>query len=123
MAKSYDFEISIRFRHEENNKTFRESTGKELLRLSKYHSHIINASLIVDCVNLSHTAEITLHVPGHTLHAEFTDYSLGKAFDQALEKIKIQLKKEHDKRLDHRTTPTVVAADDEISESDEDFTE
>jgi len=121
MTKTYDFDVSITFRHEENNTAFRESAREELLKLSKYHSHIIKAALIVDCVKSSHTAEITLNVPGHTFHAEFTDYSLGKAFDQALEKAKIQLKKGHDKIRDHRMVPIAEVVAVEFSESDEDI--
>lgn len=123
MTMMQDFDISITFRHEEKSTEFRESAREELLRLSKYHSHIVNASLIIDRVNASHTAEIILNVPGHTFNAKYTDFTMGKAFDLALEKAKIQLKKDHDKILDHRAIPIAEVVAKELSEADEDILE
>jgi ribosomal subunit interface protein len=123
MTMMQDFDISITFRHEENDTDFREMAREEILRLSKYHSHIVNASLIIDRVNASHTAEIILNVPGHTFNAKYTDFTIGKAFDLALEKAKIQLKKDHDKILDHRAIPIAEVVAEELSAAEEDIPE
>ena len=125
MTKNYDFDVTITCRHDECNEQFKQSAVDELLKLTKYHGHIIDGDITLDRQNTSYKAEISLRVPGHTLIASHEDYKMNKAFDSAYEKTKTQLKKIKDKIVDHRPAHElelieVVDEDDEMAETFED---
>ena len=102
MANSHDFSVTFTSRHEEANEQFKETAISEVLKLSKYHNHIINGDITIDRQNLNVKAEVLIHIPGRTLRACDEDYNAAKAFDSALDKAKIQLKKLKSRIIDHR---------------------
>ena len=93
MKNNYDFNVSITCRHEECNFDFKESIKKQIQKLSKYYSHIIDSTVIIDKQNSSFKVEISLKVPGLVITAKHEDYDRIKALDTSFEKVKIQLKK------------------------------
>ncbi len=105
MSKIYDFDVSFTCRHDESTEQFKEQAIEEVLKLSKYHNHIINGDITIDRQNSNVKAEVLIHIPGHTLRASDQDFDAGKAFDSAVEKAKKQLKKLKDKISDHRVQP------------------
>lgn len=109
MSNAYDFDISLTYRHTEKDDKFSDIARAELHNLSKYHANIIDGSIIVNRENSTCDIEITIRVPGRVFHAAATDHDPIKAFDIALEKTKIQLKREHDKMVDHHSIPTSEA--------------
>jgi len=105
MTKVYDFDVTVTTRHEDCNEQFKENAIEEVLKLSKYHSHIIDGDITIDKQNSSYRVEISLHIPGHTFIATNQDYNLTKALDATINKTKIQLKKLKSKIIDHRIAP------------------
>ena len=105
MVQYYEFDVSITCRHEGCDESFKNLAIDQVHSLSRYHSHIIDGNIRVNKENSSYKVEITLRVPGHILKAEHVEYNQMKAFDAAIEKVKIQLKKQKDKEIKHRVTP------------------
>jgi len=105
MVKAYDFDVNLTCRHEEYNDWFKEMAVEEVLKLSRYHSHIIDGDITIEKQNATFRTEILLRVPGRTIRAAHVDYNQTKAFDNAVEKLKNQLKKLKSKVADHRGVP------------------
>jgi ribosomal subunit interface protein len=105
MVKAYDFDLTFTCRHDECDEQFKEMAIGQILKLSKYHKHIIDGDITIDKQNSSFRVEIFLRVPGHTFRAAHVDYKQVKALDSAIEKVKAQLKKLKSKVVDHRASP------------------
>jgi len=119
MEKNYDFDVSFTCRHEENDEIFRNLAVGQVLKLSRYHKHIVDCDIKIDKQNTSFTSEIILHVPGHTLRAEHKDFNQIKAFDASIEKVKVQLKKLKSKVVDHRVNTQLEKSENpELEESE-----
>ena len=119
MTKVYDFDVTVTSRHNELNDNLKESTVEDILRLSRFHNHIIDGAVTIDKQNSSFRAEISLRVPGHTLIASHEDYSLSKALDTAIERTKNQLMKIKSKVVDHRAAPPQSEVEVTASEDSE----
>ncbi len=102
MTKVYDFDVAMTCRHDECSDEYKQSLVDEVLRLSKYHTHIIDGYITLDRQNTSYRAEISLRIPGHTLISSNDDYKMDKAFVGAFDKMKAQLQKIKSKIVDHR---------------------
>ena len=89
MAKEYHFEISVTCRHEECTDIFKNIVIQKLMKLSRFHPHIINGTIVVDKKNSSKKVEISLHVPGSVITSLHEDYDDMKAFEGALKKVKV----------------------------------
>ena len=120
MKNNYDFNVSITCRHEEFDLDFKELIKKQIQKLSKYYSHIIDSNVILDRQNSSFRVEISLQVPGIVITAKHEDYDRIKALDTALERAKTQLKKLKSKVMDHRISQTIaIVEEEEIEEVDD----
>ncbi len=102
MAKAYDFDVTVICLHDECNKQFKEIAVNELLKLSKYFSHIIDGSIRFDRQDSSIRVEVLLRVPGLTITATNEDYDDRKALNKCINKAKARLKKLKNKVVDHR---------------------
>ena len=102
MTNNYDFDVTVTCRHKECGESFRTIAVEEVLKLSKYHSHIINGDVTINHQNSNMEVEVLIHVPGNVINASESGYTLEKALDASIEKVKIQLKKIRSKETDHR---------------------
>ena len=114
--KAYDFDVSLTCRHEECDVFFRDNAKNELLKLSKYHKHIIDGSILLDKENSAHKAEVTVRVPGNVFTGTHVDFDKLKAFGGAIEKAKRQIQKLKSRIVDHRPH---VPTDKVVTESAE----
>jgi len=110
MEKSYEFEVMITSRHSDLNDQLKNTIVKDMLKLSRFHSHIIDGSVIIEKNNSYFKAEVSVRVPGLTINAAQEDYNEMKAIDIAIGKAKTQLKKLKSKVVDHRA-PQIPAAE------------
>lgn len=110
MAKSYEFEVMITSRHNDLHEQAKNTIIKEMLKLSRFHSHIIDGSVIIEKNSSYFKAEISVRVPGLTINAVQEDYNEMKAIDIAIGKTKTQLKKLKSKVVDHRA-PQIPATE------------
>ena len=119
MGINENFDVTITSRHEEIREDIKKSLTEQLWKLSKFHSHIIDAGIILDKRNSSLKVDITLRVPGAVITATEEGYKDKIILDSALEKIKTQLKKLKSKVADHRAIPiSAIAESDVIEDAD-----
>jgi len=116
MEKYFDFNVTITSRNEGFGEGHKEKITKQLKKLKKYYSHIVDANVILDKQNSSFKVEISLHVPGLVITSRYEDFDQIKAMDTALEKVKTQLKKLKSKVVDHRIAQTAEVVIEEDSE-------
>jgi putative sigma-54 modulation protein len=103
MAKNEEFLIQITSRHEDLNDSFKAYIQKQLYKLNKYYPSIIDAKVIIDKENNAHyRVDISVQIPGAFLTGKETGYDYPKAFDAALGKVKIQVKKHRERITDHK---------------------
>ncbi len=102
MAKAYDFPVTFTCRHESCDESFKQEAVEQVLKLSRYHGHIIDADVKVNGKQPSTRVEVTVRIPGVVVTASYEDYSRTVALDTAVEKARIQIKRYKDKTKDHR---------------------
>ena len=120
MKNAEDFNLVITCRHADFGDGFKGSIKKQLLKLTKFHKNIIDANVILDKQNSNYKVEILLRVPGSIISATNVDFNYIKAFDLAVDKVKVQIKKHRSKVVDHRkTTPLSVLETQESEEFDD----
>ena len=111
MTKAYDFPVSFTCRHEECDNTFRNAAIEEVQKLSHFHSHIIDGSVIVDRKdNPSIRVEVSVRVPGTVITASHHDFNRTFALDTAVEKARAQIQKLKGKIHDRRTPSVDLTA-------------
>ena len=116
MEKNFDFNVTITSRNEGFGEGHKEKITRQLKKLKKYYSHIIDANVILDKQNSSFKVDISLQVPGLVITSRNEDFDQIKAIDNALEKVKTQLKKLKSKVVDHRIAQTTHVVIEEDSE-------
>jgi ribosomal subunit interface protein len=116
MAK--DFLIQITNRHEEKiNDPFKDYMQTQISKLARYNPSIIDAKVIIDKEhNALYRVDISIQVPGAFLAGKASGFEYPKAFDEALEKAKIQLKKHRDRIIDHKPRQAAELAGQETLE-------
>jgi putative sigma-54 modulation protein len=102
MSQTNDFSVSISARHEELSDTVKESITSQIMKLSRYNNHIVDANILVDRHNSTYKVDVSIQLPGSVITACHEDYDQFVALDVALEKTKTQIKKLKEKSVDHR---------------------
>jgi len=120
IVKAYDFDVTLTCRHDECDDFFKDTAKNELLKLSKFHKHIIDGNIILDKENSAHKAEVTVRVPGSIFTGTHVDFDRAKALDGAVEKAKRQIQKLKSRIADHRPH---IPTDKVVSEFAESETE
>jgi ribosomal subunit interface protein len=84
----------------------KEHINKACAKFGQFYDRIVDTDVIVDTQASNHvsTVEIIVKVPNQRLvgKAEADDTNLFKAIDEAASHVEPQLKKYHDKQLQHR---------------------
>ena len=73
-------------------------------KLSQFYDRIIDCEVVVERTKRGNGVEIIVKVPNQTFvgTAESPDDNLFKAVDDARDRVEKQLKRHHDKQVDHR---------------------
>ncbi len=120
-GKTYEYDVQITSRHDGCDQYTKDSIVKQMHKLSKFHSHIIDGNVIIDRQNSYIKVEVSLRVPGLTITATDEDYNQAKAVDSAIEKAKTQIKKLRSKVVGHRPATTQPVMEmEEITEPNAD---
>ena len=83
----------------------REHIENACARLCKFYDRIIDCEVVVEkCGHHTTAVEFKVKVPHQTLVATATSEgdNLYRSIDEASEKVEAQVKKHHDKRVEHR---------------------
>jgi putative sigma-54 modulation protein len=95
-------EIQITSRHSKASQTLQETITAELQKLEKYFDKITTCHVILDSEHVDKTVEITMNTLGHHIVASAKADNIGKAIDEAIDRVSRQLKKLNEKIKDHQ---------------------
>ena len=89
-------QTQITVRHTDASEFHRRYAQEELDRLSKVHSRIENARIVLTEDGMDKKAEVTLGVPGQDFHIEETAPSIEAAIDRCMDRVRRALLKHKD---------------------------
>ena len=95
-------EIRITSRHSKASQSLRDTITDQLGKLEKFAEKITSCHVILDSEHVNKTVEINTHSFNQSLSAKGKGDSIGKALDEALERIERQLKKVSEKIKEHK---------------------
>jgi ribosomal subunit interface protein len=95
-------EIRITSRHEKASQSLQDIITAELNKLEKFSEKITSCHVILDSERIEKKVEITMHAFGHEIVGIAKAENIGKAFDEALEKVERQLIKINQKIKNHK---------------------
>ncbi|MDR0331370.1 MAG: ribosome-associated translation inhibitor RaiA [Chitinispirillales bacterium] len=96
-------EIQITSRHAKASQDLQDTVTAEIGKLEKFYDKITSCRVVLDNESTDKTVEITMNVQGaHQVVGFAKAGNLGKAIDDAIEKVERQLKKLHDKEKSHK---------------------
>jgi ribosomal subunit interface protein len=104
MARAYDFPVTFTCRHDNCDEVFKQTAIEQVLKLSRFYGHIIDADITINGKKPSTRVEIVIRVPGMVITAVHDDFHRTVALDAAIEKAKNQIKRLKEKVVDHRVT-------------------
>jgi len=95
-------EIRITSRHTKASQDLQDTITAEINRLEKFFDKITSCHVVLDSESIDKTVEITMHAQGHEVVGQAKAENLGKAIDEAVEKVERQLKKLNEKAKSHK---------------------
>lgn len=95
-------EVKITSRHDKVSQSLQEAITKDINKLNKFFDRITSCHVILDTEHVDKKVEINMALAGHTVVATAKAENIGKAFDDALNKIERQLKKVNQKIKNHK---------------------
>ena len=111
-------QVSISGRHFDVSDRIRSHVEEEAAKLERFYSPVIDCQVIITEENRLRKVDVVVNVHGQTLKASRQVESAYVAIDGAMDKIKRQLKKLHDKRRKRRGNVANAFAE-EASEEEE----
>lgn len=96
-------EIQITSRHTKASQELHDVINAEIGKLERFYEGITSCRVVLDSESTDKTVEITMHVRGnHEVVGHATAENIGKAIDEAVEKVERQLKKLNEKVKSHK---------------------
>lgn len=92
--------IEITARHFTASDKLRELINEKILKIEKFNSGIMNCHVILTKENSSENVEINAHIKGHDFSAHENGEVFEKSLANAVEKISIQIKKQHERAME-----------------------
>ena len=91
--------IEITSRHFTASDKLKDLINEKILKIEKFNSGIMNCHVILTKENSSENVEINAHIKGHDFSAHENGDAFEKSLTNAVEKIAIQIKKQHDRAI------------------------
>ena len=91
--------VEITARHFTASDKLKQLVNEKIIKIEKYNSGIINCHVILTKENSSENVEINAHVKGYDFSAHESGDVFEKSLRDAVEKIAIQIKKQHERAL------------------------
>ena len=93
--------IEITARHFTASDKLKELINEKIMKIEKYNSGIMNCHVILTKENISENVEINAHIKGHDFSARESGDVFEISLRNAVEKISIQIKKQHERAKAH----------------------
>ena len=89
--------IEITARHFTASDKLKELINEKIMKIEKFNSGIMNCHVILTKENSSENVEINARIKGHEFSAHESGDVFEKSLRNAVEKISIQIKKQHER--------------------------
>ena len=93
--------VDITARHFSPSDQLKEMVYEKLKKIKKFNSDIINCRVILTKESNFEAVEIVVNAKGHHFVANENSDNFEKSLISAVDKITIQVKKQHEKLIDH----------------------
>ena len=91
--------IEITARHFTASDKLKELVNEKIMKIEKFNSGIMNCHVILTKENSRENVEINAHIKGHYFSSHENADGFEKSLANAVEKISIQIKKQHERAL------------------------
>jgi len=91
--------IEITARHFIASDKLKQLVNDKIMKIEKFNSGIMNCQVILTKENSSENVEINAHIKGHDFSAHESGDVFEKSLRDAVAKIAIQIKKQHERAL------------------------
>lgn len=88
-------------KHIEISPEIRSFIEKSLERIEKYENHILDCVVVIEANEKRYNVEIEIHVKKHVFTGSDESFDLTTSIDNAINKVKTQLKKFEEKKHEH----------------------
>ena len=89
--------IEITARHFTASDKLKELINEKIMKIEKFNTGIMNCHVILTKENSGENVEINAHIKGHNFSAHESGDVFEKSLRNAIEKISIQIKKQHER--------------------------
>ena len=89
--------IEITARHFTASDKLKNMINEKIIKIEKFNSGIMNCHVILTKENSNENVEINAHIKGHDFSAHESGDVFEKSIRNAIEKISIQIKKQHER--------------------------
>jgi len=93
--------IEITARHFTASDKLKELINEKIMKIEKFNTGIMNCHVILTKENSGENVEINVHIKGHNISAHESGDVFEKSLRNAVEKISIQIKKQHERDKVH----------------------
>ena len=93
--------IEITARHFTASDNLKELINEKIMKIEKFNSGIMNCHVILTKENSGENVEINVQIKGHNISAHESGDVFEKSLRSAVEKILIQIKKQHERAKAH----------------------
>jgi putative sigma-54 modulation protein len=94
--------IVITARHFDISESLKSRIEEKLLKLQKFSSNLMEASIIIEMVDRRSLVELNLHSRTSDFYATAKSYEMHMAVDNAIKKMKKQLRSHRDRLKEHK---------------------
>ena len=94
-------QVDITARHFTPSKQLKEIVYEKLKKIEKYNYGILNCHVVLTKETHYEDVELIAHAKGHQFVAQVNSDNFEKSLISAVDKITIQIKKQHDKMVNH----------------------
>lgn len=92
-------QINISGHHVEVTEAMQSHVEEKMAKLTRHFDNITNGQVTLTVVKERQTAEATIHITGHDLHAKAENENMYTAIDQMVEKLDRQVLKHKEKSV------------------------
>ncbi|MDR3012447.1 MAG: ribosome-associated translation inhibitor RaiA [Chitinispirillales bacterium] len=95
-------DVKITSRHTKASQELQDTIIAEINKLERFYDKVTSCHVVLDSESLVKTVEITMNAHGQQVVASAKAENLGKALDDAIDKVGRQLKKMNEKKKDYK---------------------
>ena len=112
-------EIDISGRHFQVMDSLKKYIKGKVAKLDKYSLKLESVHVVLEVQKFHHISEITLLAKGLRLTAKNESADMYAAFDESFENIQLQMRRQHDKKKDHKGRRYVLKKEKKAAESED----